>query len=124
MDNVIPAPLTPGDDLEKQWKTFKWRFQGYIELDNSRTKWSAEKQAKALIQLIGPECAYLVDNATEEERKDVDLLIALITANVLPKTNECFERFLYKQLVRQPQEDVNKFVAKWQSAKKKFPGAG
>ncbi|KAK3930828.1 hypothetical protein KUF71_024185 [Frankliniella fusca] len=104
-------PLQPGGDLERQWKIFKWNFEGYVELDATRSRWNPEKQAKAMMRLIGPDCAYLYSNATEEQKSTVAGLTEVIDANVLPKTNECFERFLYNQIARQPGEDINKFVA-------------
>ncbi|XP_052126610.1 uncharacterized protein K02A2.6-like [Frankliniella occidentalis] len=114
-------PLTPGDDLEHQWKVMKWRFHGFVEFDNIRSKWSAEKRAEALMHIIGLECQYLYANATEEQRKDVKLLTALIDVNIKPRTNHSFERFRFHQMTRNQNEDINQFIARLES---KIDGCG
>lgn len=111
MDTSI-KPLVPGDDLEKQWKFLQWQFDGYITFNEARSKWSKENQAKALTHFIGLDCAYLYESAPAATMKDPDLLKEYISAKVKPVTNECFERFMFKQLTRKEGEDVNLFVSR------------
>ena len=77
-----------------------------MNFDKYRSKWKSKQRARALMHMIGSECAYLFDSATQDERKDVTLLIAHVESNVAPKTNACLERFTDDQLVRAPSEDV------------------
>ena len=109
---VQPKPLVPGSDLETQWKIFKWRLLCYIELDVSRCRWNAEKKASALVLLIGHECAYLHEDAEEDVKKDVALLIMHIDNKVKPETKSCLARFMFKQYRREPNEDLDLFVSK------------
>ncbi|KAK3928966.1 Thioredoxin reductase aclT [Frankliniella fusca] len=37
----IIKPLTPGDNLEAQWKYLKWQFEGYILFDPVRAAWTS-----------------------------------------------------------------------------------
>lgn len=111
MDTSI-KPLVPGDDLEKQWKFFQWQFDGYITFNETRSAWSKENQAKALMHLIGLDCAYLFESATVATKKDPDLLRKFISDKVKPVTNECFERYMFKQMRRRDGEDVNQYVAR------------
>ncbi|KAK3907935.1 UPF0313 protein [Frankliniella fusca] len=105
-------PLVPGDDLLRQWKFFQWQFDGYITFNEVRSAWSKENQAKALMHLIGIDCAYLYETATAAVKKDPDELKKHITGILKPVTNDCFERFTFKQMVRKEGEDVNRFVAR------------
>ncbi|KAK3918016.1 Fibronectin type-III domain-containing protein 3A [Frankliniella fusca] len=112
MAGVSVKPLVPGDDMEKQWKMFQWQFDGYIMFDETRAAWNKEKQANVLMHLIGLDCSYLYEEATAATKKDVDLLKQHISNRIKPVTNECFERFLFKQMKRKEGEDVNHYVSK------------
>lgn len=65
-----------------------------------------------MMHMIGPECDYLFVGATQLQKEDERELIKLIDSRVKPKTNACFERFRYRQLVREQREDVNQFVSR------------
>lgn len=110
MENI--DPLVPGENLEAQWKKLKWQFQGVVEFDAVRAKWSAEVKAQALIHAIGLQCEHLYSDASQDTRADVKLLIAHIDKSVKPVRNECFERFAFRQLVREDGEDVQQYVSR------------
>lgn len=123
MENI--KPLTPGGDIEQQWKVLKWKFTGYIDLDNTRAAWSEVRKVEALCHLIGPECQYLCENATQAQKGSLDAMYALIEENLKPQTNQCFERFKLKKMHRFPGEDVNLYLSRVraQYAKCGYPAA-
>lgn len=110
MDSI--KPLTPGEDIETQWKYLKWQFDGYILFDPTRAAWKTEEKARALMHFIGLECAYLYETATAAIKNDVEALKAHIDQQVKPVTNDCFERYLFRQMVRRPGEDILHFVSR------------
>lgn len=81
-------------------------------LSDVRAAWSKEKQASVMMHFLGLDCAYLYDTATAAVKKDPELLKKHISDRVKPVTNDCFERFLFKQIARKPGEDIDSFVAK------------
>jgi len=108
----VPKPLKPGEDLETQWKKFKWDFAGHVQFDAVRSRWNAETKAKYLVQCIGIECDYLHADATEQQKADPTLLMGYIDTQVKPTLNSCFERYLFKQIKRLPGEDLNLYVSR------------
>ncbi|KAJ1525507.1 hypothetical protein ONE63_010315 [Megalurothrips usitatus] len=115
MADAAPKPLRPGDDLEAQWKRFKWEFAGHVEFDTHRSRWSLQMKAKYLVQCIGLECDYLHEGASAATKADPELLMGYIDDKIKPTLNACFERYLFKQIVRKPQEDIDQFVSRCRS---------
>lgn len=65
-----------------------------------------------MIQCIGLECDYLVEEATEQDKATPDALMTFIDGKVKTTLNTCLERYLFKQVTRYPGEDFNQFVSR------------
>ena len=113
LQNVpFPSKLETKGNLASSWKRFRRVWTNY-EVASRLVKQSKEEKT-GLLTCLGPDALEIVDGlsfASEEERKDIDVVLEKLDAFCVGETNEIYKRYQFKKRDQESGESVDSYVA-------------
>ena len=114
LQNVpFPSRLETKGNLASNWKRFCRMWTNY-EVASRLIKQPKEERTATLLTCLGPDTLEIVDGlsfASEEERKDVDVVLEKLEAFCVGETNEIYERYQFNKRDQESGESVDSYVA-------------
>jgi len=122
LQNVpFPSKLQTKRNLASNWKRFRRVWTNY-EVASRLAKQSKEERTATLLTCFGPDALEIVDGlsfASEEERKDIDVVLEILDAFCVGETNEICERYQFNKRDQESGESVDSYVAALRTLAKK-----
>ena len=114
LQNVpFPSRLETMQRKCSNWKRFRRVWTNY-EVASRLFKQSKEGRTATLLTCLGPDALEIVDGlsfASEEERKDIDVVLEKLQAFCVGETNEIYERYQFNKRDQESGESVDSYVA-------------
>ncbi|KAM7285148.1 uncharacterized protein ISCGN_032110 [Ixodes scapularis] len=93
-----PAGLRLSEDTAENWKRFKQRIELYFQATETKEARSKQQKAAIFLHVAGQEAidVYNTFNLAESEKDDYELIVNRFEDYCLPKSNETFERYVFR----------------------------
>ena len=118
LQNVpFPSKLETKGNLASSWKRFRRVWTNY-EVASRLVKQSKEEKT-GLLTCLGPDALEIVDGlsfASEEERKDIDVVLEKLDEFCVGETNEIYERYKFNKRTRRQDQESGKSVDSYVAA--------
>ena len=100
LQNVpFPSRLETKGNLASNWKRFRRMWTNY-EVASRLIKQPKEERTATLLTCLSPDTSEIADGlsfASEEERKDIDVVLEKLEAFCVGETNEIYERYQFNK---------------------------
>lgn len=107
-----PDHLVFSGNIAENWRKFRQRFELYLEATESEKERSQKQKAALLLHVAGPEAIEVFDTfgCTTTEKESYDTLLQKFESYCQPRTNETFERYLFRKRVQADGEPFETFL--------------
>lgn len=107
-----PDHLVFSGNIAENWRKFRQRFELYLEATESEKERSQKQKAALLLHVAGPEAIEVFDTfgCTTTEKESYDTLLQKFESYCQPRTNETFERYLFRKRVQADGEPFESFL--------------
>lgn len=113
MNIPVPQVLNLTGNLSLNWKKFKRRWDNY-EIASKLKEQSKEVRTATLLTCIGTDAVDIYDGlsfTSEEEKRDIDIVLQKLEAFCVGETNETYERYCFNKRDQVPDETFDAFLA-------------
>ncbi|KAK3731974.1 hypothetical protein QZH41_003373 [Actinostola sp. cb2023] len=117
MFHALTAKLETTRNLFTHWKRFYHNWENYglaTRLkDPANPNENKELRTATFLTCLGSKALDIFDSLdfdTENQRKDIDVVIDRLEKHCIGKTNETYKRYIFNQRVEEPNETVDTYV--------------
>ena len=111
MNIPIPECLSFEGNVTENWKRFKQRFDLYDKATENKKR-NDEQKVALFLTIAGQEAVDVFNTLTFEDGQDklIDVVVGKFEEYCSPRTNETYERFIFRKRIQKDGEKFESFL--------------